>query len=264
MKVFIQSDLHYDFFKNDLGYDHQTYFEKFFLHADVLVVAGDFANGLKISLEIIKYLAQKYKQVILTFGNHDICITPSIEPDFTFSSIYEKISFAKGEISKIKNVHLLDGNIFEYDGFKFGGCMGFCDLEIYSEVKQMLKFKWKKWFDGRNWKGDYSLFNDVYEDQTDKMHNCVKTCDMMITHFCPHITAIPPQFSSDINSAYFYFEMKDFFPEMKAKYWVFGHTHDAYKIEKNGKLFLCNPIGYPFENPFELNSLKREDFLIEV
>ena len=86
----------------------------------------------------------------------------------------------------------------------------------------------------------------------------------MITHFCPHITAIPPQFSSDINSAYFYFEMKDFFPEMKAKYWVFGHTHDAYKIEKNGKLFLCNPIGYPFENPFELNSLKREDFLIEV
>ena len=102
MKVFIQSDLHYDFFKNDLGYDHQTYFEKFFLPADVLVVAGDFANGLKISLEIIKYLAQKYKQVILTFGNHDICITPSIEPDFTFSSIYEKISFAKGEISKIK------------------------------------------------------------------------------------------------------------------------------------------------------------------
>ena len=57
MKVFIQSDLHYDFFKNDLGYDHQTYFEKFFLPADVLVVAGDFANGLKISLSNIFFIS---------------------------------------------------------------------------------------------------------------------------------------------------------------------------------------------------------------
>ncbi|MBR6123418.1 hypothetical protein IKQ19_07480 [Candidatus Saccharibacteria bacterium] len=48
-----------------------------------------------------------------------------------------------------------------------------------------------------------------------------------------------------------------------------GHTHTAIKreyIDKLGKrhLLLCNPVGYPDENPFAEYGLKREDFLVEV
>ena len=51
--------------------------------------------------------------------------------------------------------------------------------------------------------------------------------------------------------------------------WQAGHTHTAMKREitdAKGKhhLLLCNPVGYPEENPYVEYGLKREDFVVEV
>ena len=51
--------------------------------------------------------------------------------------------------------------------------------------------------------------------------------------------------------------------------WQAGHTHTAIKrvfTDAKGKrhLLLCNPVGYPEENPYAEHELKREDFVVDV
>ena len=44
----------------------------------------------------------------------------------------------------------------------------------------------------------------------------------------------------------------------EAAMWVFGHTHDFIDEELHGVKCVCNPLGYPRENPL------YEDLIIDV
>ena len=92
----------------------------------------------------------------------------------------------------------------------------------------------------------------------------------MMSHFLPLEFEMPERYRNDPCSNFFYFHGAPYLENMDdGSIWQAGHTHTAMKREitdAKGKhhLLLCNPVGYPEENPYAEYGLKREDFVVEV
>jgi hypothetical protein len=92
----------------------------------------------------------------------------------------------------------------------------------------------------------------------------------MMSHFLPLEFEMAERYRQDPCSNFFYFHGAEYLENLDdGSIWQAGHTHTAIKREYidalgKGHLLLCNPVGYPDENPFAEHGLKREDFLEEV
>lgn len=277
MKVYIMSDIHIDFYSVQTNnYDtvlpnFEEQYKKNFLEADALLLAGDVANDYNTQIMFYKFLTTKYKDVYVTFGNHDLVVSGATFGNGNpFKTSDEKIVAVKKEMSKYKNFHLLEGQIEN----GIGGCMGMCDM-MYSaypalDMVKKLMYWAHSWFDGRHWNYMHNTFSKIW-DYYDKMMMSIvkKNPKVMMTHFCPIEMGIKDEYKNDMATAFFYFEGKKYLDKMdNDTYWICGHTHTAYKVDYinskgNTIHIICNPMGYPNEDPFE-GKFNREDFLIEI
>lgn len=278
MKYFILSDIHIDFYSvQTKNYDtilpnFEEQYQKNFLPADGIIVAGDIANDYNTQVMFYKFLSQKYKEVYIVFGNHDIIVSGATFGNGNpFKKSEEKMSAIQKEFMHYPNVHILENpNLIN----GFGGCMGQCDLNYnpYNIQKSFLIIDWThNWFDGRHWNYMNNNWQKIWNHYHDKMLEIVKQHPkVMVTHFCPIELGMNSLYKNNTSSAFFYFEGKEFLEEMENDtYWICGHTHDSWKVDyKNTKgnviHILCNPMGYPKERPYDLNDLTKEDFLIEI
>jgi hypothetical protein len=93
---------------------------------------------------------------------------------------------------------------------------------------------------------------------------------IMMSHFLPLEFEMSERYRQDPYSNFFYFHGAEYLENLDdGSIWQAGHTHTAIKrkyIDPLGKkhLLLCNPVGYPNENPYAEYGIKREDFLVEV
>lgn len=264
MKIYIQSDSHYDFHVPEMP--PEKYFEEYFLPADVLVCAGDIANTFDVYAQFIEHISQRYNDVVLCLGNHDIVITWD---KGRFKTSEEKIVAIKELCSEKKNVHLLDGDCVEIGGLKFGGAMGIWDYSFIEssetnllEEKVSADWHWRNsWFDGQNWNYFGNDIEAIRRAEMKKLRGVLaQKPGVVLTHFCPRVSRIPSRYKNDFFSTYFYFDrmLADCYTASGAV-WCAGHTHTACREEN---LFV-NPLGYPSELPLRFNSLKRECFLLE-
>jgi hypothetical protein len=83
--------------------------------------------------------------------------------------------------------------------------------------------------------------------------------DVMVTHYAPINFRLPDEHAK-FNSVYYYFSPEYIKMLKPGSIWCAGHTHTAYHV---GNLYI-NPLGYPDEKPYEFNSLKKEDFVIDL
>jgi len=277
MKIFIQSDIHIDFYSvQTSNYDtilpnFEDQYKRMFLPADALIMAGDAANDYQTQKMFYKFLGTKYNHVYIVFGNHDLVVSGATFGNGNpFKRSEEKIEAIKKEFKNDKHVHILDGDIVD----NIGGCMGMCDLSYtaYPSLTKITKMLvWNRdWFDGRHWNYMNNDFDKIWKHYDNKMMDIVKQKPkVMVTHFCPLELGVKDIYKNDMATAFFYFEGHKYLDEMdNDSYWICGHTHTAYKkdyINSKGNTihFICNPMGYPSEDPFE-GIFKREDFLIEI
>lgn len=81
MKIFIQSDIHIDFYSvQTSNYDtilpnFEDQYKRMFLPADALIMAGDAANDYQTQKMFYKFLGTKYNHVYIVFGNHDLVVS---------------------------------------------------------------------------------------------------------------------------------------------------------------------------------------------
>lgn len=72
---------------------------------------------------------------------------------------------------------------------------------------------------------------------------------VVVTHHAPHDGSIHPRFAgSPINGAY-YSDLTDVITRGKPDLWVHGHVHNNFDYRVGATRILCNPRGYPDENP---------------
>lgn len=279
MTYYFVSDLHVDFYapmtRNvaELREHFEVFFERNFLPADACCIAGDIANNYFTYVEFLKFIAEKYNTVYVCLGNHDI-ITEYMGrfgSDREFATSESKIKFFLAEARKIPNIHLLENRIV--DGV--AGCMGMCDFRYKhtpGASERTNKILWAtRWFDGRYWnymKNDTSRLWKHYDGVFRKLAaRCPK---IMMSHFLPLEFEMAARYKQDPCSNFFYFHGVEYLENLDdGSIWQAGHTHIAIRREYTdplGKkhLLLCNPVGYPEENPYAEYGLKREDFLVEV
>ena len=279
MKFFFISDLHVDFYTSfsrnvsTLRKHFEVFFERNFLPADACCIAGDIANDYFTYVEFLKFIAEKYAAVYVCLGNHDIImeLDGRYGVDREFADSEEKIAYFLAEAGKIKNVRLLENRI----AGDVAGCMGMCDFKYMhspaaSEV--LNKMLWAtRWFDGRHWKYMKNDTGRLWRHYNRAMRTLTtQRPKIMMTHFLPLEFEMPERYRNDPCSNFFYFLGAPYLEKMDdGSIWQSGHTHIAMKREytdAKGKrhLLLCNPVGYPEEDPYAEYGLKREEFVVEV
>ena len=238
MKTFYcLSDIHLEFHITDLSLSNEeidAVIGKYFETADALLFAGDAGNDIKTQIRLYEYLSWKYKDAYAVLGNHDLCAKYSSE---------ERIKDVKEHLPK--NVHLLDGTIED----SIGGTMGMCDWDRDKDPVSI--FRWRHWFDGRNWKYMDMYPETIKQSELAKLDTIVKAKpEIIMTHFVPEQAGVDEQYIGDRNNKYFIFDVKDLLEKIeKDTIWVYGHTHNkrisSYTNAKGNKItFLCNPLGY--------------------
>ncbi|WP_173467324.1 metallophosphoesterase [Fibrobacter succinogenes] len=279
MTYYFISDLHVDFYVpmtrtvTVLRKHFEVFFERNFLPADACCIAGDIANNYFTYVEFLKFIAEKYSMVYVCLGNHDI-ITESMGRfglDRDFATSESKIKYFLAEAKKISNIQLLENRI----SGNVAGCMGMCDFKYKhspaaSEIAN--KILWAtRWFDARHWK--------YMQNNTDKLWRhydrafrelTAQRPKIMMSHFLPLEFEMVERYKHDPYSNFFYFHGAKYLENLDdGSIWQAGHIHTAIKREytdRFGKkhLLLCNPVGYPDENPYAEHGLKQDDFVVEV
>ena len=226
MKLRIASDLHLEhghvFTLPVLDFEDQQ----------TLILAGDISEYYYLMDHFLKDCANRFKYVILIYGNHEYYRKNVIDAKRDFSGIVEKFN----------NVYLLDNDFITLDGVRFfGGTLWTKDYFKYdnnftdfSLVKNHDNFHYKEYLDFMNKLSEWPD-HDV---------------DVVISHHLPSIKSADLRFANHPFNKYFINELDDFIYDWKnIKYWIHGHTHKSHNYKIGNCNVICNPKGYDDENP---------------
>jgi predicted phosphodiesterase len=238
MDIQIFSDFHGE------AYDDPAYIWKYVTpQADVAVVAGDIHS--RRFEDAVNEIATKFKLVIVLLGNHEWYRRDiSWEPDRT---------------QFLDNVVLLDPGVYEYEDVTFIGATLWSDLKNEDPVLMLTV---------RNHINDFRVIRNgdrtfTPQDAVKRHHKEVKFLNKMvekhrekkiviITHFMPSFELVHPKWHTPgtaLLNHYFAANCDDLVEKSEAAAWIFGHTHDRRDMDVRGVRCVCNPIGYPRENP---------------
>lgn len=250
MSIDYISDLHLNY--NLHTKSHKELFDKLIdvkNISDILIIAGDIGDDNIQNFDVLKFLGSFYKNIIITFGNHDY---------YSKNSIC-RINDFKSMINQEKNIHLLDGNIVKINDIRFGGAMGWYDgtyimkyfNKYYTQNKFIINKKWKELmsFDRKNI-SHITDFYTLFEQELPKIELIYRESDVMITHINPSNLKEHqnPEYINEYSTGFFCFDGLKYLNNTTAKFWIFGHTHTKVDYEYNNIKVLSNPLGYPSEN----------------
>jgi len=230
MRIKLISDIHVEWHE-----DHGTKFVQEFNpdNYDVLVLAGDIGTK-SIIVPFLEALSRKDggKTKILVPGNHE----------YYGSTLNE----AKQNILKNKPecVKFLDNSLVTIDGQRFvGSTFWFSDGGNPSKafVEDM------RWADFRYISDLRGKAYGIHDESMDFLCSTISEGDIVVTHHLPHKNAISPRFKNSTANRYFQTDVRENVIE-KAKFWLFGHTHDTNNFQVGNCHLVSNPLGYPGEN----------------
>lgn len=253
------SDTHFDLWTNKKnGKWLKAFIDKIVPYdddrSDTLVIAGDISHSNRQAYNGIKFLKEYYKNIVVTYGNHDMYLlhAESVEA-YEWNSI-NRINALKESLESIDGVYFLDGDIKEIDGVKYGGTVGFYDGSYTENVlnwtPKSVDELWKRFMDCRHMYTPGEVFfdwRDYCKDEKLKLEYITQNSDVIITHHIPTWEHIRDIYRDSPISGFFHFDGYELTDNCKGKTWVYGHTHDQYNYEFNGCQFVCNPLGYDGE-----------------
>ncbi len=278
MKIDFCSDLHVDQWMGETilhDPDRRMWtgepYKSQFLHIDwryyknpesrVLIIAGDTANSLFTSKEVVGAAAEEYEHVIVVDGNHE-----HYGEDMT---VRNGMEFFKEELKAFPNVHYLDGtDTFVLDGVAFFGATGWYDFEAYANQGITSFTAQRAWasysndsrypdFDGSSplrmaMEQSVQLAENVRDVQNDDEVASI----VMTTHMSPRADIMQWKagdvFWNTLTPSYVNTSLKNCLEadvNKKIRYWVYGHTHTRKMTEIDGVIYANNARGYPRENP---------------
>lgn len=241
MKLDLISDIHLDHWKAWTGTDLKL--QELKPKSDILIIAGDLSNQNEASLEFLKQCSDHYRHTLLVLGNHDWYSFRSTEGSVA------RIKELKDGITKLPNVHLLEGNYLEIDGVTFYGFTGWYDGEYARKhlglSKNMINLHWHRNMNDSRYITTAKRFDTMFK----KNPKPKKAADVVITHVNPSINQRfqDKRYAHMPSNTFYCFDGSGLRKILKPKLWVFGHNHSpmTYKIYRTD--YVSNPLGYPHE-----------------
>lgn len=233
-----------------------------------MVIAGDIGHYNTQNIEVLKYLLDtRFDDIVMVFGNHNYyLVSKNLISKYRKNSM-NRVDEIRKLIDKESHLHLLDGNVVEIDGIRYGGCNGWYDgklYSLYSEDGSYAQLYWKSTMnDARLILPSNVFFNDKHKDEIPKIEAIYREIDVMITHTFPLSDTNILSLAGDKDwdkpyRAFYTFDGSKYLQNGTMKYWICGHIHYPLDYEYAGVSILCNPLGY-----LESNRKKRYVFTMK-
>lgn len=247
MKLRYFSDLHLEFL-------NANQFKKFVRKIptginEVCILAGDIGNPYESNYRVfMDFVSSHFKRTFVIPGNHEYYNRTK--------TMQETNEYMRDYFRSFRNIRFLNDESEVYENHCFIGTTLWSKIVnpeyTINDVLQIPQF-------------DYMQYNrlnrmsvDFLEDALFTNQNCI-----VITHHVPSDSLIHVKYKTPKMRPYnqwFYCNMDDTIETYhdKIKCWIYGHTHTPSTNIVHGIPFLCNPMGYPNENPvFDLAKMIR-------
>lgn len=239
MKIALYSDLHLEI--DDFEPSNSQ-------GADVLILAGDimvadyltrnppspYCKLADIFISFLEKCSNLFPYVLYVAGNHE-----------HYHGDFEKtVGILKDVLPD--NIHLLDNDIIEIDGIRFGG--GTLWTNLSNPIAAMHV---------QNGLNDYKVIKKNYRRliptdttsehfiTTDFIGN--NDIDVVITHHSPSEQSVSGKFAGDILNAGYFTNLEHMMDD-GVKLWVHGHMHNSVDYMVGSTRVVANPKGYRTEN----------------
>ena len=236
-KIAIMSDLHTDIGRYD--YDYK-------LDADIIVVAGDSAEGGDM-YPLTEYVKQG-KEVIYVAGNHEY-----------YSNEINRTRLELRAMALRFGINFLDRNSINIRGIRFLGCTLWTDFNLYNNSdlgKSVVGYGMNdyrgaiKCSDAEDGYFNANLSEKLhYEDRAWLVSelNIEYTPTVVVTHHAPSFQSVHKKYryGNDVymNCGYAS-NLEHIMEKYSPKLWIHGHTHDSHDYIVNKTRVICNPRGY--------------------
>lgn len=284
------SDVHIDFWLGDTDIKSNKFQRKldFFMNSvlcldpdksNTIIIAGDIGHYFKQNTAFLLRLKDYYKNIVITYGNHDMYLVSLKQQEQYNYSSYSRLSELK-QFCIDNDIHFLDGDTVELDGIKIGGTGMSWDYSYAEQFDGYDKENTKKLFRdvmndsrlimqskplythlpyGRKLRDNFWDQEEFFKEQYQKL-SLISDVDVMVTHYGPIIPDGMPDMYRNETSTFYYFNGISDIQRINPKVWIFGHTHDYYDFDVGTTRMLCNPLGYPNENKYgTVNTIVLED-----
>jgi predicted phosphodiesterase len=236
MRIHVLSDLHLEV----------RPYEAAQVEADVVVLAGDIANGAPA----IEWAARSFTQpVLFVSGNHEAW------EDELGRATSDIAAAARGT-----NVRVLDCGSAVISGVRFLGCTLWTDFSLESEATRPDVIERSRRYNpdhemirlGARWftpEDSIRLHREQLAWLQGQLAEPHTGSTVAITHFAPHPRSIAAQFDKHPANPGFVLDLDRMMGKDSGgpALWIHGHTHTAFDYDVRGTRVVCNPRGYPEE-----------------
>lgn len=220
--------------------------------ADVLVLAGDIADGAYACTLFADWPAEKRVPIIYIAGNHEFYGHP-IDP------ICDKLR----EGAALNNIHFLENDSVVIDGVRFFGTTLWTDyrLDLNRTQSQLMEYCGTR-------------LNDHFRIRTGRhafttrdalaRHELARTWlaselarpfdgkTVVVSHHAPHPLSIHPRYIGNQLNAAFVSDLSELMPGVDL--WLHGHVHDSFDYHVGQCRVVANPSGYVLNRNMALDS----------
>ncbi|AQA18975.1 hypothetical protein BST95_12705 [Halioglobus japonicus] len=250
MKIAVASDMHCEMRDERYGEQSDDWLMGLFpSDADIIVLAGDCAVGqglVSLAERVHKLTAT---EVLVVAGNHE----------YYYSDLQTRTAWYKEAFSKTPNIHFLERDCFEVDGYHFLGCtlwtgfecLGNQTLSMYlsgqagtdmsdfwlircNGIQLTPRAMREIHLDSRKWLGD-----QLAKHAPDKT--------IVVTHFPPSLATVNVTKVQDTLKAYYVSGVDDLVDKYQPRLWIYGHNHYSDSLNLGQTHCFSNQVGYPGE-----------------
>ncbi len=246
--IYCISDIHAEFYDDNMNILYDKL--KQLPHAMYLVLAGDICDPLRYEqryINILNYLKDKYRYIILVAGNHE------------YYGCNKQRELVIPELQKIcdkTGVVLLNRTNIVVNGVRFIGATlwSLIDKSAFDMLNDS-RYVFNNII-------EYSeAFIDDYRFIRDELLKVLDTDEpvVVVTHHLPTKKLVHPRYKDHPANTGFCSNVLDLVMMNKVKYWFCGHTHEHMETKYGDTKLLVNPMGYPHEVKFtniKLNTME--------
>lgn len=251
MKIQLASDLHLEFLNLANGARHhggassQELLSERLISpvpgADVLVLAGDIADGAHGFKLFADWPTPRLTPIIYVAGNHEF-----------YNHAMAPIRNEMRESAAQSGIHYLENESVEIDGVRFLGTTLWTDyrLRLNRTQRQLMEEAQCRINDHRLIRTGRHLFTtkDALEEHEiarawlqDELARPFAGKTVVVTHHGPHPLSVHPRYAGDTLSAAFVSDLSDLMQQ--ADLWLHGHVHDGFDYRVGRCRVVANPAG---------------------
>jgi predicted phosphodiesterase len=238
MKIQIASDLHLEFLERTFPGERLL---RPAVDADVLVLAGDIANGIS-AIDLFKNWPVP---VLYLAGNHEF-----------YSHEMGALRASLRKASEGTRITFLDNDAVDFGGVRFVGTTLWTNyrLELNRTQRQLMEQAelrindhrqirfGQAYFTAQQALAQHEVAHAWLQHQLKQDYDC-KT--VVVSHHGPHALSVHPRYAGDASNASFVSDLSDLLQLPGADLWIHGHVHDSFDYKVGRCRVVANPLGYP-------------------